>query len=140
MQRSAPGQSPHVELTVALRWASLLYALMVTVVSLLPSDQARGLGLVAANERADDALGALLAYLAAAVAAALLIVIPSRMRLARRLGVSWPLLLCAVGYVAGVALLASASLRASLYELVVYEVPDGVRGAFGDLDPAHAAG
>lgn len=140
MQRSGPGGSASSELTGALRWASLLYALAVTVVTLLPSDQARGLGLVAANTRADDALGALLAYLAAAVAAALLIVIPWRMRLARRLGVSWPLLLCAVGYVAGVALLASASLRASLYELVVYEVPDGVQGAFGPLDPAHAAG
>lgn len=141
MPKPEAGRSAGAELTVALRRATLLYALAVTFATLLPSDQVRGLGLVPTSGRADDALGELLGYLAAGVAAALLIVIPWRMRLAKRLGVSWPLLLCVVGYVVGIALLAFEGLRTALYELIVYEGPkDWLDAAFGDLDPAHAAG
>jgi hypothetical protein len=140
MRRPGPGGSTGSESTAALRWASLIYALAVAVATLLPSSLAVDLGIGAGSGPAKQVVNEALGYLAAAVAAALLIVIPWRLRLAKRLGVSWPLFLCALGYVVGMAYLASEDLRRATYELVVYDLPDWPEQAFGEIDPQHVAG
>jgi hypothetical protein len=140
MRRPGPGGSTGSESTAALRWASLIYALVVAIATLLPSSLAVGLGIGAGSGPAKQVVNEALGYLAAAIAAALLIVIPWRLRLAKRLGVSWPLFLCALGYVVGVAYLASEDLRRATYELIVYDLPDWPKQAFGEIDPLHVAG
>jgi hypothetical protein len=134
------GGSAGVDLTKTPRWASLLYALVIAIATLAPSSLAEALGIGTEGGLAEHALSDVLGYLAAAIAAGLLIVIPWRLRLAKRLGVSWPLFLCALGYVVGMAYLASEDLRQATYELIVYDLPDWPEEALGEIDPQHAAG
>lgn len=140
MRGPGSGGSASSDLTTTLRWASLLYGLVIAIATLAPSSLAEGFGIGTEAGQAGDALSEVLGYLAAAIAAGLMIVIPWRLRLAKRLGVSWPLFLCALGYVVGMAYLASEDLRRATYELIVYDLPDWPEEALGEIDPQHAAG
>ena len=143
MQKPGSGGSTGSDLTMTLRWASLLYAFAVAIATLLPLSLAIDLGIGAGSGPAKQVVNEALGYLAAAIAAALLIVVPWRLRLARRLGVSWPLFVfftCGLGYVAGVAVLASEDLRTAAYQLVVHDLPYWPEGMFGEIDPQHVAG
>jgi hypothetical protein len=142
MQKPGSGGSTGSDLTTTLRWASLIYALVVAAATLLPFSLAVDLGIGAGSGPAKQVVNEALGYLAAAIAAALLIVVPWRLRLARRLGVSWPLFVfftCALGYVAGVAILASEDLRSAAHQLV-QDLPYWPEGMFGEIDPQHVAG
>jgi hypothetical protein len=140
MRGPGSGGNAGPDLTKTLRWASLVYALVIAIATLAPSSLAESVGIGTGPGRAEHALSEALGYLAAAIAAGLLIVIPWRLRLAKRLGVSWPLFLCALGYVAGMAYLASEDLRTATYELIVYDLPDWPEEVLGEIDPQHAAG
>jgi VanZ family protein len=134
----APDKDERIaRLLLAQRALSLITALVVAVVTLLPKRTEREMAVLAEGRHLGSQLGDVLMYVVLGLLGLAVIAVAWRSRLAARLKVSWPLLLVAIVYLVGLVALASRAVGSTVFGLIEPGMGVWLRGVFNQLDAEH---
>lgn len=120
------------------RMLSLVAAVLVAMATLVPGRTEQQIPVLAQRQQLGSEFSQILTLIIMGLLAVAVIGVVWKIQLAKRLRVSWPLLLVGVLYLAGFAALVSSMFRRTLLDPVSSGAGDWLRKATAELDAEHA--